>query len=291
MPLSTVVTDVDATEGAASRDVRFNRRHFDRVRALIHRFAGISLSEAKQDMVYSRLIRRMRVLGIDSFDTYLEGLDDPGHPEHTAFINALTTNLTAFFREAHHFERLRQHLQRPGAPSQPLIWCAAASTGEEPYSLAITACETFDSLRPPVRIIATDIDTDALAVGRAGRYPLQRLAPLNEAQKRRFALRGRGSNEGYARMRPELQQLIRFEPWNLLNPQRPPFRDVDVVFCRNVMIYFDKPTQLKVLETLHAVLRPDGLMFAGHSESFFHAQHLFRNLGQTVYGRVNGGRP
>ena len=184
MPLSTAAPDIDAPEGAAKRDVRFNRRHFDRVRALIHRFAGIALSDAKQDMVYSRLIRRMRALGVDSFDAYLDGLEDPAHPEHTPFINALTTNLTAFFREAHHFSRLRQHLRRPGAPSQPLIWCAAASTGEEPYSLAITACEAFESLRPPVRIIATDIDTDALAVGRGACYPLQRLAPLTDEQKR-----------------------------------------------------------------------------------------------------------
>ena len=291
MPLSTAAPDIDAPEGAAKRDVRFNRRHFDRVRALIHRFAGIALSDAKQDMVYSRLIRRMRALGVDSFDAYLDGLEDPAHPEHTPFINALTTNLTAFFREAHHFLRLRQHLRRPGAPSQPLIWCAAASTGEEPYSLAITACEAFESLRPPVRIIATDIDTDALAVGRGACYPLQRLAPLTDEQKRRFALRGRGRHEGYAKMRTELQQLIRFEPWNLLSAQRPPFREVDAVFCRNVMIYFDKPTQLTVLETLHGVMRPDALMFAGHSESFFHAQHLFRSLGQTVYARVGGGQP
>lgn len=291
MPLSTAAPDIDAPEGAAKRDVRFNRRHFDRVRTLIHRFAGIALSDAKQDMVYSRLIRRMRALGVDSFDAYLDGLEDPAHPEHTPFINALTTNLTAFFREAHHFSRLRQHLRRPGAPSQPLIWCAAASTGEEPYSLAITACEAFESLRPPVRIIATDIDTDALAVGRGACYPLQRLAPLTNEQKRRFALRGRGRHEGYAKMRTELQQLIRFEPWNLLSAQRPPFREVDAVFCRNVMIYFDKPTQLTVLETLHGVMRSDALMFAGHSESFFHAQHLFRSLGQTVYARVGGGQP
>ncbi|ULQ45681.1 chemotaxis protein CheR [Flagellatimonas centrodinii] len=288
MAPNAAAPDLDAPVTGVTREVIFTARHFERVRRLIHQHAGISLADSKQDMVYSRLIRRLRACELDSFDRYLEGLEDPAHPEHGPFVNALTTNLTAFFREAHHFQRLRQHLLRPGAPARQLIWCAAASTGEEPYSLAITACEAFNSLNPPVRIIATDIDTDALSTASAGRYPLSRLAPLSVEQRQRFALKGRGRHEGMAQIRPELQRLIRFEQWNLLRPQPPPFRGADAVFCRNVMIYFDKPTQLQVLETLHAVMRPDGLMFAGHSESFFHAQHLFRNLGQTVYAPVTG---
>ena len=147
----------------------------------------------------------------------------------------------------------------------------------------MAACEAFDTLQPPVQILATDIDTDALAIAAAGQYPLTRLSPLSLDQKRRFFLRGRGAQDGEAKVRPELAARVRFQPWNLLNAQPPRWRDIDVVFCRNVMIYFDKPTQLQVLGQLRAVMRPDGLMFAGHSESFFHAQHLFRSLGQTVY--------
>jgi len=268
---------------AEQRDFRFTPAHFRFVQQRIHQLAGIALTDAKQDMVYSRLIRRIRARKLDGFDAYLATVRDEGGDEIEPFINALTTNLTAFFREAHHFERLKHHLLRATAPRPIRIWCAAASTGVEPWSLAMAACEAFDTLQPPVQILATDIDTDALAIAAAGQYPLTRLSPLSLDQKRRFFLRGRGAQDGEAKVRPELAARVRFQPWNLLNAQPPRWRDIDVVFCRNVMIYFDKPTQLQVLGQLRAVMRPDGLMFAGHSESFFHAQHLFRSLGQTVY--------
>ena len=281
-----MTTLAKAPSDADARDYRFTTAHFRFVQQRIHQLAGIALLDSKQDMVYSRLMRRLRALRMDDFDQYLAIVKNDAHPEVEAFVNALTTNLTAFFREAHHFERLITHLRRSNAPRPLKIWCAAASTGEEPWSLAITACEAFNTLRPPVEIIATDIDTDALAAAASGRYPLSRLAPLSVDQKRNFFLRGKGAHDGFARVRPELTGLIRFENWNLLSRQPPPWRDIDAVFCRNVMIYFDKPTQLHVLEQIRAVIRPDGLMFAGHSESFFHAQHLFRSLGQTVYAPV-----
>jgi chemotaxis protein methyltransferase CheR len=284
-----VSTLAPAVPESDARDYRFTPAHFKFVQKRIHQLAGIALLESKQDMVYSRLMRRLRALRLDDFDVYLDIVKDDQHPEVEAFVNALTTNLTAFFREAHHFERLITHLRRANAPRPIRIWCAAASTGEEPWSLAITACEAFDTLRPPVEIIATDIDTDALTAAASGRYALSRLAPLKVEQKRRFFLKGKGAHEGFARVRPELTALVRFQTWNLLARQSPPWRDIDVVFCRNVMIYFDKPTQLHVLEQLRSVMRPDGLMFAGHSESFFHAQHVFRSLGQTVYAPVMSG--
>lgn len=268
-----------------AREFRYEARDFTRARTLIFALAGISLADGKQDLVYSRLSRRARAMRLDSIKEYLDHIEP--QPRESAdvqdFINALTTNLTAFFRESHHFDHLREFLRRPSAPATQLIWCSAASTGEEPYSIAIAACEAFQSERPPVRIICTDIDTQALEQGRVGVYADQRIQTLDAARQRRFFLRGGGPNQGKVRVKPHLQALLEFQPWNLLSETTPPWRECDVIFCRNVMIYFDKPTQLKVLTTLRRSLKPDGVMYAGHSESFFHAAHLFRNLGRTIY--------
>jgi len=142
------------------KEFDFTARDFERVRAAIHKRAGIALAESKQEMVYSRLARRLRATGIDSFTSYLDRLEQGGDAdEWEAFTNALTTNLTSFFREAHHFPILAEHIKKKGR--EPIeIWCSAASTGEEPYSIAMTACEAYNTLTPPVRIIATDIDTN-----------------------------------------------------------------------------------------------------------------------------------
>ncbi len=271
-----------------SREFAFTSADFERIRRLIHRFAGISLSPQKQNMVYSRLARRLRATGCASFSVYLARLEQGDATEVEAFVNALTTNLTSFFREPHHFDILSRHLRKIGSratASKPLrIWCAAASTGEEPYTLAMTACETFGTSTPPVSIIASDIDTRVLETGRRGVYPMDRLEKLSQERLRRFFLKGTGKQEGLARARPELQKLIRFTQVNLLDshwPEVPP--PFDVIFCRNVMIYFDKPTQYSILEKFAPLLTPDGLLFAGHSESFMHAANLFHSLGRTVY--------
>lgn len=263
------------------REFRFTEADFEQVRQLIYRHAGIALSPAKRDMVYSRLARRLRQGGHASFSDYLEYLEQSGSDEWEAFINALTTNLTAFFREPHHFETLAQQMRLAHAPIQ--IWCAAASTGEEPYSLAMTACEVFDSLTPPVTILASDIDTHVLKIARSGIYPLERVERLSPERLKRFFLRGSGSREGLARVRPELQALIRFERINLLETAWPGHSLFDAVFCRNVMIYFDKATQYRILERFRAHMQPQGLLYAGHSESFLHAADLFRSCGRTVY--------
>ncbi len=163
----------------ASRDFEFNDRDFRRVCELIHKRAGIALVPAKRDMVYGRLSRRLRALGMHSFQDYLDQLERDGGDEWQAFTNALTTNLTSFFREPHHFEKLREELLARAHRAPLQIWSCAASTGEEPYSLAITACETFGSLTPPVHILATDVDTQVLATGAQGMYPLERIAGLD----------------------------------------------------------------------------------------------------------------
>ncbi|HMX17072.1 MAG TPA: CheR family methyltransferase [Rhodocyclaceae bacterium] len=271
----------------ADREFAFGAADFERIRKLIYAQAGISLAPVKQDMVYSRLARRLRALGMTRFSDYIDHLEKGDEAEWETFVNALTTNLTAFFREAHHFDILARSLKE--RPHRPLrIWCSAASTGEEPYSLAITACEAFDSLSPPVRILASDIDTNVLAKGQKGVYPVERVDRLSPERLRRFFQRGTGAQSGQARVRPELQQLIRFTRINLLDPRWPAVEGpLDAIFCRNVMIYFDKPTQYAILKKFVPLLRDDGQLYAGHSESFLHAADLFRSLGRTVYERAD----
>ena len=260
----------------------FTPRDFARVRALIYRQAGISLSESKQEMVYSRLARRLRAKNINSFDEYLNGLEHGrDSAEWEAFTNALTTNLTAFFREAHHFPILAEHARNTKAPLS--VWCSASSTGEEPYSIAMTLCEAFDTLTPPVSIIATDIDTNVLETAADGIYTLDRLDKMPQARARRFFLRGKGERADMVRVRPELRQLITFKPLNLLAASWPVSGQLDVIFCSNVMIYFDKPTQGKILSRFAPLMKPDGLLFAGHSENFMYATDAFKLRGKTVY--------
>lgn len=267
----------------------FTSRDFARVRALIYEQAGISLSEGKQEMVYSRLARRLRVKGLASFGEYLDGLEAGNDSdEWEAFTNALTTNLTSFFREAHHFPILSEHMLSMNGPLS--IWCSASSTGEEPYSIAMTACEAFGSLTPPVSIVATDIDTNVLETAANGIYTMDRLDKMAPARVKRFFLRGKGQREGLVRVRPELRKLISFKPLNLLASSWPVSGPFDVIFCRNVMIYFDKPTQGKILSRFAPLMRPEGLLFAGHSENFMHVSRVFKLRGKTVYELENDYR-
>jgi chemotaxis protein methyltransferase CheR len=269
------------------REFQFTQADFERVRQLIYKHAGISLAPIKQDMVYSRLARRLRALGMSSFDQYLAHLEQGHEAEWETFVNSLTTNLTSFFRESHHFDLLQKQLL--GIAHRPLkIWCSAASTGEEPYSLAITACEVFDSLSPPVQIHASDIDTSVLKTAERGVYPLERIERLHPERLRKFFLKGTGVQAGYVRVRPELQKLITYSRINLLDASWASVKGpLDALFCRNVMIYFDKPTQYQILKKFIPLLHPDGLLYAGHSESFLHAADLFRSLGRTVYERAD----
>ncbi len=265
-----------------SKIFAFTPRDFARVRSLIYKQAGISLSEAKQEMVYSRLARRLRAKGLTSFGDYLDALESGrDNDEWEAFTNALTTNLTSFFREAHHFPILAEHARKLKHPLS--IWCSASSTGEEPYSIAMTVCEAFGTLAPPVSIVATDIDTNVLQTAANGVYPMERIEKLPKDQVRRFFQKGRGSRAGMVRVRPELNKLITFKPLNLLASSWPVSGPFDVIFCRNVMIYFDKPTQGKILSRFAHMLRPDGLLFAGHSENFLHVSDAFKLRGKTVY--------
>jgi len=265
------------------REFSFSSADFERVRKLIYQHAGISLSPVKQDMVYSRLARRLRATGKNTFGEYLDMLEKGGADEWERFVNSLTTNLTSFFREPHHFPIFADHLQKLGTKRPIRVWCSAASTGEEPYSIAITVLETFGANASHVSIFASDLDTNVLATAQKGVYPLERVEKLSPERLKRFFLKGTGAQEGYVSVRPELKRLIEFQRVNLLEPNWPVRGPLDIIFCRNVMIYFDKPTQYKILSRFAPLLQPDGLMLAGHSESFLHAADLFKSMGKTVY--------
>lgn len=257
--------------------------HFHRIREMIYQRAGIVLADHKRDMVYNRLVRRLRTLGINNFGQYLARLEtDVNCAEWQAFINALTTNLTSFFREAHHFPILAEHaLSRPTNYS---VWSTAASTGEEPYSIAMTLSEALGSRMIHSQVYASDIDTQVLEKAKSGVYRAEDLRTLSEGQKQQFFLKGVGPHDGLVRVRPELASMVVFEQINLLAAQWPLNGPFDAIFCRNVMIYFDKETQEKILRRFVPLLKPGGLMFAGHSENFSQISREFCLRGQTVYG-------
>ena len=286
LPISTVRAGLAASLHSrenGEREFSFSIVDFERVRKLIYQHAGISLSPVKQDMVYSRLARRLRATGMQSFAQYLDALEKNGGDEWERFVNSLTTNLTSFFREPHHFPIFAEHIRKLGTKRPVRVWCSAASTGEEPYSIAMTVAETFGSNVSHISIAASDLDTNVLATAQKGVYPIERVDKLSPERLHKFFLRGTGSQEGYVSVRPELKRMIEFQRINLLDSTYLVKGPLDIIFCRNVMIYFDKPTQYKILSRLAPMMQPDGLMFAGHSESFLHASDLFKSLGKTVY--------
>lgn len=277
------------------REFKFTQRDFALVQKLIYEHAGISLKPSKRHMVYSRLVRRVRAVGLQTFSQYLELVQGPDSAERQHFVNALTTNLTAFFREPHHFEILTRHLQNLAEVRrrQSLsIWCAAASTGEEAYSIAMTVIDALSNFTPNVRIVASDVDTSVLRKAEDGVYPMERVAKLPHEKLRRFFMRGVGAQAGFVKMRDEVRRLVSFKQLNLLDKQWGLDKPFDAIFCRNVMIYFDKATQYRILQKFVPLLQRDGLLFAGHSESFYHAADLFEMRGKTVYALAgHGDRP
>ena len=258
-------------DDTGEREFDFNDKDFARIRALILKIAGISLAPSKQSMVYSRLARRLRACNQARFSSYLDALEASPH------------NLTSFYREAHHFEILKKQLQSLPRNSRIELWCSAASTGEEPYTMAITAMEAFQSMNTPVRILATDIDTKVLEHARKGVYRLDQVEKIPEDILRKYFLKGKGESEGLIRLRPEVQALVTFRKLNLMDTAwqlRPGF---DAVFCRNVMIYFEKDVQLQILKRFAPLMNKKGLLYAWHSENFAMAKDYFTLRGKTVY--------
>jgi chemotaxis protein methyltransferase CheR len=260
-----------------------NNEDFETVRELIARYAGIKLSPQKRNMVYNRLLRRLRAHGTSSFSDYLRLVQAENSSEREAFVNALTTNLTAFFREPHHFELLATRAQARAGRGAPMrVWSSACSTGEEAWSIAMVLREADC----PGDVLGTDIDTEVLQTASTGVYRSDRIAGLPPERLRKHFLRGTGSNEGFVSIRPELRPLVKFGQLNLQSAAWPAQERFDAIFCRNVVIYFDRESQKRLLARLADLLVPGGLLMVGHSESFPAAHAGFRSCGRTAYERV-----
>ncbi len=277
---------VEADSIPEGREFVWSNADFARIKALIYQHAGISLHEGKHAMVYSRISRRLRETGHTSFKAYLDWLESKAQPEEwQEFVNALTTNLTSFFRENHHFVEL-DRLVRAGPPGHEWkVWCSASSTGEEPYSIAMTLADAL-GLNGKFRIWASDIDTKVLETAARGVYKLDALKNVDQAQKQKYFMKGTGANSGLARVKPELQRHLQFMTLNLIEDNWALKETFDVVFCRNVMIYFDNATQRQVLARIHRLIKPQGTLFVGHAENFSDARSLFTLRGKTVYEKV-----
>lgn len=269
----------------SNRDLDMATADFDRIRALIYQRAGIALADHKTEMVYSRLAKRLRVLGLQRFKDYVALLQaDETGPEWEHFTNALTTNLTAFFREAHHFPILADHVRRRSGPIR--VWSCAASTGEEVYSIAIVLAETLGSGTYSTSVLGTDIDTRALAAAQQAIYPFSAVDNMAPERLRRFFQKGTGTRAGKVRVSATLRNMIEFRPLNLSGSNWGVDGQFDVIFCRNLMIYFDRETQARILNGFARVTKPGGLLFAGHSENFSGMTSAFNLRSKTVYERT-----
>jgi len=271
------------------REFKYNFEDFDFLRKLSNQYSGILVPDDKFDMFYSRLSRRIRILGLTSFKQYCQYLSDNHDLEFTDFINAVTTNLTAFFRENHHFEFLRDtvipELLKKNQHSKTIkIWSAGCSTGEEPYTLAMTLMEHVPA-GWDIKILATDLDTDVLAKAASGVYAGDRVDGLPEQLIKKWFQKGKEGQQKKVRVKNELRQLISFKQLNLMGewPMKGPF---DFMFCRNVLIYFDKETKEMLAKRYAKLLASKSYLFIGHSESLHQLSTDFDLIGNTIYRKV-----
>lgn len=271
------------------KEFTLSDRNFGFIRDLVGERTGIVLSDLKRDMTYGRLVRRLRELKLSSFDEYCALLKSGDEDELINLTNAITTNLTSFFREPHHFEFLSQELLpkllASKADRRLRIWSAGCSSGEEPYTIAMTILESVPQIRNwDIRILATDLDYNMVSRAASGIYTEERVNGIDARRQKRWFRRGRGENAGMVRVSPELQNLITFKQLNLLHewPMKGPF---DIIFCRNVVIYFNKETQRELFSRYADIMTPDGHLFIGHSESLYKVSDRFELLGRTIYRR------
>lgn len=283
-------------DSGQAREFSFTSKDFQFIRELVMERTGIMLSDNKRDLVYGRLSRRLRELRLSTFREYCQLLEKGHDEEMVQFVNAITTNLTSFFREDHHFEflgktllpNLMQQKAQANAERRIRIWSAGCSTGEEPYSIAMVVKEALAASKQgrgeswDVRILATDLDTKVLAKGSSGVYEQNRVEGMTKSRLQKWIKKGSGENAGKVRMSPELREMITFKQLNLMNdwPMKGPF---DLIFCRNVVIYFNKPTQQVLFDRYADLLGHDGHLFLGHSETMFQKTERYRLIGKTIY--------
>ncbi len=273
----------------SEREFEFTDNDFKRVQKIAYDFAGIDLNDSKNNLVYNRLAKRIRFLEQKSFNEYLDYVEQQGESEFIHLINSITTNLTFFFRENHHFEYLAntvipELIKQNAATKKIRIWSAGCSTGEEPYSIAIVLKECVPA-GWDAKVIATDLDSNVVNSGLAGVYKIDRLKGVSEARKSRWFMKGEGSKTGFVKTKDELQKIIEFGQLNLM--ENWPFKEkFDAIFCRNVVIYFDKPTQSKLFNRYADSLPLGGHLFVGHSESLYKVCDRFELLGQTTYKKI-----
>ena len=268
----------------ASREFSFTDDDFENLRVHAYERAGIELRDGKQELLYSRLVRRVRALKLPDFSAYSRYLDDSPQTEVQAFVNAITTNHSGFFRESHHFDFFGDWLRGPNSPSRPTIWSAGCSSGEESYSIAMV-CDEVGCLREDM-ILSSDINTDVLKVAREGVYEFASVSGLSEERQRRHFLRGTGENIGFVRVKTRLQSAVRFEAANLFEALPQGDKLFDAIFCRNVIIYFGREKRRQLFRRLVDALRPGGYLFVGHSESLVDVVDL-RACGRTTYRKVS----
>lgn len=281
MSAQQVPTDI------VEREYKFTDKHFDFIRNLVRQRTGIVLSDIKRDMVYGRLVRRLRKLALSTFTQYCELLNNGDEQELIQFTNAITTNLTSFFREPHHFQFLTDtllpELLRNSHGRRLRIWSAGCSSGEEPYSIAMAVREVIPQDNGwDVRILATDLDSNMIETAKLGIYPKERIDGVSVSRLKKWFRRGKGNQAGLVKISHELKELITFKQLNLMHdwPMRGPF---DVIFCRNVVIYFSKDTQKVLFNRFADLLGDSGHLFVGHSESLYAVSDRFKLLGKTIY--------
>lgn len=284
---ATMKVDTGRLPESTVDESKLSESDFKRVSTLVMSLAGIVIKEHKREMIYSRLSRRLRALNYATISSYLDFVESPaGQAETGELINAVTTNLTSFFRESHHFDHFRDEMLAPMAASgqsRVRVWSSASSTGEEPYSIAMTAMSTTGFHRfSDYKMLATDLDTNVLAKASAGCYDADKQKGLSPEQiSKYFNQKPDGSIEA----KPEVKKLITFKQLNLLH-QWPVSGPFDVIFCRNVLIYFDTPTKRDIVDRLTRLVRPDGALYLGHSESLLGDHPLLRSEGKTIYRRI-----
>jgi chemotaxis protein methyltransferase CheR len=285
-----VLTWIEVADVFSDREFHYTDKDFNVVKKLVSEQTGIHLTDAKKDLVYGRLSKRIRRLGLSSFREYIEYVKQDHEQELINFINAITTNLTSFFRENHHFEYLGNTLlprivETNDDTRKIRIWSAGCSTGEEPYSIAMAILEKLSSPNWDVKILATDLDTNVIQTGKNGVYPIEKIVGLDKERKQRWFLNGSGKNLGKVKVSSELQEMITFKQLNLMNtwPMQGKF---DAIFCRNVVIYFDKPTQKILFDRFANIMADSGTLFIGHSETLFKVSTRFKAIGNTIYQKL-----